>query len=186
MSSNKKNIFLVILIIGVLSMSIAFAALSSRLSISGSVGVSETTWDIRFQNFSSSSTPQTTTLGETNTGVLKSVTTNATKITNLKVDLKKPGDIVIYTFDIKNNGSIDARLSTFTQSMTCEVDNLCGYADYLVECRDSNNKVVALGDTLSKNSSYSCSVTIKYNDSYNTLDDDVNASLTADFQFVQK
>lgn len=186
MSSNtKKNLLLVMLVIVVLSMTIAFASLSSKLSISGSVGISQTKWDVHFENFSSSSTPATTSLSETNTGVLKSVSTNATAITNFKVDLKKPGDIIVYTFDIKNAGTIDAKLSSFTKTMTCEVDNTCGYADYTITCLDSSSHTVTTGSTLAKNSSYNCTITVKYNDSYTTLADDVSASLSAAWQFIQ-
>jgi len=186
MSSNtKRNLFLIILIVGVLSMTIAFAAFSTTLKIGGSVGISKTTWDIHFSNFSSSSTPETTTLGETNTGVLKSVSTNETQISSLKVDLKKPGDIVVYTFDITNSGTIDAKLSSFINSITCEVDNSCGYADYSVSCLDSSENNVAVNSVLAKGESFNCTVSVKYNDSYTSLSDDVAASLSASWQFIQ-
>ena len=185
MNEEKKSILLIVLIVILVSMTIAYAALSTTLSIAGTAQVSQTTWDIHFANFENES-PATTSLGETNTGVLKSVTTNATKIENLKVDLKKPGDKIVYTFDIINSGTVDAKLSLFNKTITCESDNTCSYATYTVTCLDENNQnALVQGSYLQKNKSINCTLTIKYNEDA-SISDDVGADLTADFQFVQK
>ena len=48
-----------------------------------------------------------------NTAVHPAATTSATAITNLAVQLKQPGDIATYSFNISNLGSIDAKLASF-------------------------------------------------------------------------
>ena len=101
MRENTKNILLGLLVVGLIGMTIAYAALSTTLTISGTANVAEAKWDIHFANFDDTHIPANAVGGGTNTGVIKSVSTNATAITNLKVDLKKPGDtieVTVYRF----------------------------------------------------------------------------------------
>ena len=186
MSNNSKNILLGVLALGLLSISIAYASFSTRLRVSGTTETPNTTWDIHFDNFSTSSTPAKTSLNENNTGELKSVSTNATKITNLNVDLKKPGDVVIYTFNIENDGTIDSKLQTFNKSITCPVQSDCNNITYTVTCTDSNSNTLVAGSTLAKNTSASCALTLLYNANATNLSDDVRATVTADWVFIQK
>lgn len=181
-NENRKTIILIILGIVIVSISIAYAALASNINISGTVNAPSVDWDIHFINFSSLSTPSTTTSGETNTGEIKSVSTSGTSIDSLKVELKKPGDSIIYTFDIKNFGNIDAKLTTFNSNITCS--NNCSHATYSVTCLDSSKNQFEQNDILHANETVNCTLNLKYNDNAN-IDDDVNTNITANWNFSQ-
>lgn len=182
-NDNRKTIILIILGIVIVSISIAYAALATSLSISGTISSPRVNWDIHFINFSSSSTPANTLSGETNTGEIKSVSTSGTKIENLKAELKKPGDSIVYTFDIKNFGSLDAKLDSFDSNITCNNGN-CNHASYSIVCLDSSEHTFSQNDILASNAVLNCTLTLKYNDNA-SISDDVSASIDANWNFSQ-
>ena len=51
MDNKKKNILLGVLIAGVVSMTVAFAALATNLKINGTTNIAATRWNVHFQNF---------------------------------------------------------------------------------------------------------------------------------------
>ena len=122
MSDSKKNIILAILGISILGITIVYAALSTNLRITGTATVSNTEWDIKLKNITSENTPSTVTIGDithSNTadpGVLPTIINN-TAITNLAVTLYQPGDKAVYDFDIVNEGTLDAKLSSCNLKM---------------------------------------------------------------------
>ena len=184
MFSRSKNILIIVLVISLVAITIAYAAFSTRLRISGTASIGQTTWDVAFSSFSTALTPQTTTLNEPNTGEIKSVSTTDTSITNLEVDLKKPGDSIVYSFNIVNDGNIDAELSASSSSKTCTPQSACNDITYTVECRDSSNNVISNGYRIPVNSNITCSLTLLYNTNAQ-LQDDVTASVTANWSFIQ-
>lgn len=182
-SENRKTLILVILGVIIVSMSIAYASLASNLTIAGTVDAPSASWDIHFLNFSSSSTPVNTTLGETNTGEIKSVSTSATSIDSLKAELKKPGDSIVYTFDIKNFGNIRAKLDSFTSNITCSNSN-CSHATYSVICLDSSRNEFVQNQNLEPNAVLNCTLTLKFKDDA-SIEDDVSANISANWSFSQ-
>ena len=182
-NENKKTIILIALGFIIVSISIAYAALATNLQIGGLANTPSVDWDIHFINFSTSSTPANTTLGETNTGEIKSVTTSGTLIDNLKAELKKPGDSVVYTFDIKNFGSISGKLDSFRSNITCQNNN-CSHATYSVVCLDSSKNTFTENQTLAPNAIINCTLTLKFNDDA-VIEDDVSATISADWHFSQ-
>ena len=48
---NKKNVLLGVLIVGVLAMTVAFAALATNLTINGTANIAATKWNIRFEDW---------------------------------------------------------------------------------------------------------------------------------------
>ena len=185
-NNNMKNMILIILGVSLLGITVAYASLSTRLNINGNTNVPNTTWDIHFEDFSDAS-PQNTTLEEPNTGVLNtnSIITDSTKITKLEADLKKPGDVVVYAFDIRNDGSIDAKLQTFTNALTCTNQSACSNITYTVACKDSSNNTITNGYNLAKNTEVHCTLSLLYNTNA-SIEDDITASVSADWTFVQK
>ena len=200
---NKKNVILAVLIVGVVAMTVAFAALSTNLNISGTASVSDTTWNIHFQNWALDTEETVTEGGVThqNTAEYPSVNqlsqtvsvANSTKVENLNVTLKQPGDYVKYTFQIINEGSIDASLNNFTHNMTCESGKTCNHLTYTVECKDSQeNNVLTQYSTLYKNGGLAyCTLQVKYNEQTNTgntvyTQESVTATLSANWQYIQK
>ena len=184
MSNKTKNIILIILIVGLVVMTVVYAALSTALRIGGTANISEAKWDIHFANFDDTHIPANAVGGGTNTGVIKSVSTNATAITNLKVDLKKPGDTIKYKFDIVNAGTIDAKLNTFDQTINCSVESACSNVTYSVTCLKGSSSFTQ-GGTLPKNSSVNCELNMTYNVDASSIADDVTINATANWNFVQ-
>ena len=110
MKDNKKflQVFAVLaLVVAVLGISVGFAALSSTLTIEGNAHVVPANWDVHFANLQTPAVTGTAVAGG-------SPTLTATSFKTYDVTLSKPGDQVVYTFDVENTGDIDAILSDYT------------------------------------------------------------------------
>ena len=120
MNNSTKNILLGVLVVGLLGMTIAYAALSTQLRISGTASVPNVSWDIRISDLTKASgTPSAVTnQANTATGPASVAATNNTSISGLAVTLNQPGDKIQYTFSLYNNGTIDAKLGSFSESLT--------------------------------------------------------------------
>lgn len=111
----KKRLYIILLLLFVvIAMTVAFAALSTTLNIRGTARFDTATWEIKFANLSAA----------TLTGAA-TVTTEPTIqgtgdiiIGDYEVVLTKPGDSVTYTFDVENNGTVDAKIGSFTKAAT--------------------------------------------------------------------
>ena len=205
MDNRKKNILLGTLIVGVISMTVAFAALSTNLSINGTAGIPTTRWDIHFAN-GTDNTSGTHANGKVNKGKIEDVNFQATSITGFTVTLYQPNDEVVYNFDIVNAGTIDAELDNFQRSITCASGSeLCDEVmTYTIECEDEqHNNALAQGYILEKNKSVSCEMNVKFNDVDNLSKSKsskvqasvvngvytqgaLNATIRADWLWVQK
>lgn len=113
MRNKKRNLLIAILLFIVLLMSVAFAAFSNRLTITGTTRV-VTTWDVKITNialkqstqanpnpYGNADSPSTFPGGGTNPTYTD---TTATFYSTLGV----PGDSVTYVVTIVNNGSVNA------------------------------------------------------------------------------
>ena len=110
MGEKTKNALIALLIIGLVSMTIAYAALTQQLQINAGAKVlnKSATWDIHFANVVAG-----TPVGYASISQGKSLTgTGTTTLSGLEVTLKAPGDSLSYTFDVVNNGSINAKINT--------------------------------------------------------------------------
>ena len=102
-----------VICIAVLSLTIAYAALSEMLTISGSGTVNSIDWDISIAN--STDYSNKTTGGASFT----TPTVNGTTI-SYSVNLTRPGDTVTLYFDVINNGDINGEISSIVNSTpTC-------------------------------------------------------------------
>ena len=127
MKGNNKNVVLAVLGVILLGMTIAYAALQTNLSINGTAQSPEVTWDVNIQNWS-----QTAISGSP---TITAPTITSTSISNLGVNLTKPGQSVTYTFKIVNKGSIDAKLNaTPTGGFTCNTGKNCSDITYTLSC----------------------------------------------------
>ena len=178
MNTKTKNILLIVLGVAVVGMTVAFAALSSQLKIQGTASVPNVSWNIHFQNWDDNTEDTVTYGGNThqNTAVFpaastltKTLSPNVTKVDGLNVTLYQPGDYASYTFEIINEGTIDASLDNFTHNLTCASGNDCSHLSYTVECVDSQNNNVLTGNpTLAKNGGLAyCTLTVTYTDQTN-------------------
>ena len=189
MNQKKKNILLGVLIIGVISMSVAFAALSTNLSISGSASIPTTSWNIHFaNNHDSTQSPHQD--GTVNRGTITGVQFAATSITGFTATLYQPNDEVVYEFDIVNEGTIDAQLDSFTKTLTCNTSN-CSMITYTIDCEDAQQNDANQSDyILAHGQSVSCVMKIKYNEQTNSGNGvyeqgAVNATATASWLYKQ-
>ena len=156
MEKNKRMITIAIaaLIVAIISVAIAFAALSQTLTIDGGATFNPATWDVRFDTASL----QRQEIGDA-TGTMPAIT--ATTIGTYAVTLTKPGDAVIYTFDVVNTGSLNAVISALTRpAPTCVGTGASAAADAAMVCDNlvytlTNATLtgpnVALGDVLAMN-----------------------------------
>ena len=150
MTNKNKNILLGVLIVGVLSMTVAFAALSTRLNIQGTTNVAATKWNIHFDDWQPVEIRTVTVGGQThsNTASAPAVNqltmqdnNNVTKVSGVNVTLNQPGDTAKYTFEIVNEGTIDGKLSNFTVTDTSQN----ALVDYDVKCyADSSREGTAI------------------------------------------
>ena len=174
MTNRTKNILLGVLVVGLVGMTVAYAALSTTLRISGTASVPTTTWDIRISDLTKSTVGSAVT-GQTNTaeGPASVAATNNTGITGLNVKFNQPGDKVQYTFTLSNNGTIDAKLASFTSSLTknSSSPNDISTADIASKFTHSitcNPTQATTADYLNKSgtsgSSSSCTLTIQWNE----------------------
>lgn len=156
-----KIIAIVALLVAVVGLSVAYAALSTSLSISGSATVNSATWQVEFLE------------GEWDDPVGSAVTSGpefgVTSITNIGVTLVKPGDKVVYRFKVKNKGSIPAKLSANTAigtisctggANTTEASNTCANISYTLTYGDG--KVPTAGDTLAASAEKDLILTIEF------------------------
>lgn len=150
-NTRTKNILLVVLLVAVLTLSISYAALSQYLYINSTavIGSQSTNWNVAFTAVSCAPTNYAEITTPFNS---PSAASPATTLSGLVATLKAPGDSVVCDITIKNQGTIDAVLSTFTLN--------AGTVSYVGTAGDSktadetltNNKLIysivyAQGDT---------------------------------------
>ncbi len=105
MRDNKpKKIALIVLVVAVIGLTVAFATLSSNLTINGNAKLDPINWDIYFDNISGVDLSGEAAI--VNNPEIDS--NNKTKITNFNVTLNKPGDKVAFTVDLVNESDITA------------------------------------------------------------------------------
>ena len=105
-----KALSIVALVAAVLGLTVAFAALSRELTINGQATVDRANWDIHYaspEGAENNKTASTTTGSATATNG----TIAATSVSGLQVTLTKPGDSVTFTWDVVNDGDIDAEIT---------------------------------------------------------------------------
>lgn len=109
MKEKTKNLLIAVLIIGLVSMTVAYAALTQVLNINAGAKVinKASSWNVHFTNLSAADLDGYATI-PTNKGLVLSGTTT---LTGLEVNLRAPGDAVTYTFDVVNEGTINAKVS---------------------------------------------------------------------------
>lgn len=113
MQSKTKNILIAVLVVGLVSMTVAYAAFSTQLTISSSAKVNNTKWEVKIANWVQASVNNLN--GGTSDATVKaSPSVTDASITGIEVTFKKPGDAVRFTFNIVNNGDIAAKLNTAT------------------------------------------------------------------------
>ena len=102
---SKKGL-IVIAIILLFAISIGYASISTELKINGTAMVKATSWNVYFTNVQPTN-------GSVSVQAANAPATSGTTTTELNyaVTLEKPGDYYEFTVDVKNGGSIDAKIA---------------------------------------------------------------------------
>ena len=149
-----KALVVVVVLIVVAGLTIAFAALSATLNINGTAYLDAAKWGIRFENLSSP-----TKIGSaTTTGTAKIEETKAAEITGMNVSLSIPGDKIVYTVDLVNKGTINAKIDNIEKTvLTSEQQR---YLTFKVT--DKNGYEIKQGDILKKGETKKITITIEF------------------------
>ena len=115
MRERNKNILLGVLVVGIVSMTVVFAALSQNLNINGRAKVQnlDSSWNIHFAHISDTANEVKNYEYATTTGTLD-LSNNYTTVTVPHVTLKAPGDKVEYRFKVVNEGEITGYINELT------------------------------------------------------------------------
>lgn len=133
-----KTLSLVALIVAVLGLGVAFAALSSQLTINGSAKAQAGSWNI---HFAKTLDMPTQTTGDAS---FTEPTLSDTSILGFKANVTKPGDSVTYYFDIVNSGSVDALIEDYvfkTGYLECSGSSVSDHPECKIYDFDDNGNI---------------------------------------------
>ncbi len=100
---DTKTIIIIGIIIAIISLSVAYAAFASKLTVTGTATITKT-WDVEITDIKASSTGGTAQTVADSTKVVDS------KTAQFNTELEAPGDYVIYEVTVQNKGSYTAYL----------------------------------------------------------------------------
>ena len=129
----RKN-YGTILILILLSLSLGYALIQTDLTINGVSKIAPTSWNVYFDNPRTSAGSVTLSQGDV------APTINPTTLTEVSytVTLTEPGDFYEFLIDVKNTGTLDAMIESFSTKLNnVELTNLPSYMSYSVTYSDS-------------------------------------------------
>ena len=103
MKERKKRMSVLILLLLIGFITIGYAVLNSDLTITGTSHITNATWDVHFETIAVTSGSVTATTAPT-------IDATGLNIT-YEVTLTKPGDFYEFSVNVKNDGSVTAKLS---------------------------------------------------------------------------
>ena len=127
MKKTKKHITLAIIAILIAALAFGYAYLTTTLSINGITDIDRNSWDVYFDNI------QVTTGSVSGAQEIEAPTITSDTEVEFHVNLKKPGDFYEFTVEARNDGTIDAMISSISKKMNnAEITTLPTYLDYKV------------------------------------------------------
>jgi hypothetical protein len=168
------------LVVGVLGMGVAFAALSTTLNINGAAKIKNAAWDIHWASLTCAPT------GEA--AVVSSSISKATKdgdTVNVSAEFKANGDTVVCTMNAVNDGTLDAELTGFANSLT-NLTAINVTSTLVYDAADTINAggTPADGDALAKKTSRPMKLTLTYTGNLVAADSD-SKTFTYALPYVQ-
>lgn len=132
MRNYRKKLTCTLIVVAILitTMSIAYAALSTTLTITGSANVQAATWDIRLTE---KIEPKVT-----GSATYTKPTIDGTTLRDYSVSLKKPGDAVEFQYYIFNGGDFSATISSLANSTPVCTSSTGNEADAKAICDNLN------------------------------------------------
>ena len=149
----EKALVVVVLLVVIVGLTVAFAALSTTLNINGTAYLDAAKWGIMFENLSS----PTKIGGATTTGTAKIEETKSASITGMNVNLSIPGDKIVYTVNLVNKGTINAKIDNIEKTVLTEEQQR--YLTFKVT--DKNGDEVRECDILEKGETKKLIITIE-------------------------
>ena len=151
---NYKIITVLAMILAVTGLSIAYAAYTSTLRISGNVTAraSEKSWNVKFDDLDYGKTGSAS--------ITQAPTISATQISGFNVNFYAPGDAIEYTWNVSNLGIIDAELTAKSMgTLACapaassaatqeEANEFCKDLVFTITYADGSE--IKIGDKISK------------------------------------
>lgn len=179
MNNKIQNIVLGVLSVGLIGITIAYASLSQNLTINGTAKVAAATWDVHFEGMNAGTATGYATLPTTG-----KLAASGTSVSGNIGTLKAPGDTITYTFNVKNAGSINAKISSITApKLTCApatsggsqtvANNVCANLTYTIEYTSENPKTIAVGNTLTSGTSKNITLKIVNNSNATLASEDI-------------
>lgn len=165
MRKKSKNLLVLIILLAIIGIAVGYAALSQNLTLTGAATVKSSDWDVHFVENSATVTQTSTTYGDAE------ILLNDDLLSGTFTATLAPGESVIYTVDITNDGTIGAVASTPT--VTGETENIsCSISD-------------APSTTISNGGTHTYTVTLKCNDMDELPKEDEVANVTVTFVYNQ-
>ncbi len=164
MNKDRKLVFgILALLVGIVAVSISYAAFTQNLNINGTANVQATNWSVHFANLSNGVRN-----GTASEVVAPTIKASRTDIGDYSVKFFTPGDSITYTFDVVNDGDYDAKISVLNKgtpqcdgSDSTSNTNVCNNLEYTLKYT-SNNQDVAVNDTLKKNETKNMTLVLRY------------------------
>ena len=194
----SRKLVIIVALILLLAISIGYAAISTTLTINGTANIAATSWNVHFENVNVT----TGSVTGANVTTAPAVPTGSTTTTQLTYDvtLNEPGDFYEFTVDVKNGGTINAKIGENGITKTIKIGNndltaaQAKLVDYTVTYADDS--AIAVGDTLAKNGTANNADkrTLKVRVAYktdisvaelNAVDGDMALTLTFGLNYVQ-
>ena len=172
MNNKVQNILLGVLAVGLIGITVAYAALTQQLTINGTAKVAAKKWDVHFAKLSDgAATGYASTDGKT----LAIAGDKSTSIEGNLGTLRAPGDTITYTFDIANKGTISAQLSADPIISTPECSSndatgatvVCENVIYTLTYADGSK--IKTGDILEKGEKKAAKLTISLKNSMSAV-----------------
>lgn len=195
-----RTLAIVAVLVSILALGVGFSALNQALTINSTTKIKVASWDLHFEPLDNKTVnyvmPSLTGAAKDITGVSDTVTTGtgakveATSIT-LAAELSQPGDKAVYEFQVVNDGTINATLSSITG-----LEDLSDYASKNVNftLEYDGKSVTSVNDVVDKTLNAEASKTIKLTVEYDkntteeqleALTQDVKINKTIVFNYVQ-
>lgn len=184
MKSKKLKNAILIAVLSVLALvCVGYAAFSVSLSINGVATVDKSSWSIKFKSACTNSNDcfvasNTQNGVEPKTKIVTYPNLTDTTISDWVVSFSTPGDSISYTFNVVNDGTFNAKISTFelptpvctgfgTNAET-DAKNVCDNTEYTL--KDSNGNDIEVGRTLSAGQSDKMILSLTYKASIKSAD----------------
>ena len=167
---NSIYVTLVAVLISIIGVTVAYAALSTSLTITtGKVTQNAMTWNVAFDT--TSTTVAATAAGTSATGrTCGDATVGAQSVTIADTTLSKPGDACTWALTIKNTGDIVAALTSATgtvpSGITCGTNTtgkmVCGNITYTLSTDAAGSTLIATGSTIASKSTQAVYLKAEY------------------------